>query len=28
ISFVCIQVLYFFITRWRYLQKLYKTMEQ
>ncbi|ASZ66340.1 ABC transporter permease [Bacillus cereus] len=28
ISFICIQVLYFFITRWRYLQKLYKTMEQ
>ena len=28
ISFICIQVLYFFITRWRYLQKLYKVMEQ
>ncbi|HDR7339452.1 TPA: ABC transporter permease, partial [Bacillus anthracis] len=28
ISFICIQILYFFITRWRYLQKLYKTMEQ
>ena len=28
ISFICIQVLYFFITRWRYLQKLYKAMEQ
>jgi len=28
ISFVCIQILYFFITRWRYLQKLYKTMDQ
>ncbi|MED0876635.1 ABC transporter permease [Bacillus mobilis] len=28
ISFICIQVLYFFITRWRYLQKLYKTMDQ
>ncbi len=28
ISFICIQVLYFYITRWRYLQKLYKTMEQ
>ncbi|HHT7238205.1 TPA: FtsX-like permease family protein [Bacillus cereus] len=28
ISFICIQVLYFFITRWRYLQKLYKTMAQ
>lgn len=28
ISFICIQVLYFFITRWRYLQKLHKTMEQ
>ncbi|MGX5629162.1 ABC transporter permease [Bacillus thuringiensis] len=28
ISFICLQVLYFFITRWRYLQKLYKTMEQ
>ncbi|GAB6429925.1 ABC transporter permease [Bacillus luti] len=28
ISFICIQLLYFFITRWRYLQKLYKTMEQ
>ncbi|MBE7103660.1 ABC transporter permease [Bacillus cereus] len=28
ISFICIQVLYFFITRWRYLQKLYKIMEQ
>ncbi|BCB37588.1 ABC transporter permease [Bacillus cereus] len=28
ISFICIQVLYFFITRWRYLQKLYKVMDQ
>ncbi|MCI0764902.1 ABC transporter permease [Bacillus sp. TL12] len=28
ISFVCIQILYFFMTRWRYLQKLYKTMDQ
>ncbi|WP_436866535.1 FtsX-like permease family protein [Bacillus fungorum] len=28
ISFICIQVLYFYITRWRYLQKLYKVMEQ
>ncbi|MBJ8029029.1 ABC transporter permease [Bacillus cereus group sp. N21] len=28
ISFVCIQILYFFITRWRYLQKLYRTMDQ
>lgn len=28
ISFICIQFLYFFITRWRYLQKLYRTMEQ
>ncbi|KFN02210.1 ABC transporter permease [Bacillus clarus] len=28
ISFICIQILYFFMTRWRYLQKLYKTMEQ
>ncbi|WP_342719553.1 ABC transporter permease [Bacillus paramycoides] len=28
ISFICIQVLYFYMTRWRYLQKLYKTMEQ
>ncbi|PEE44111.1 ABC transporter permease [Bacillus pseudomycoides] len=28
ISFVCIQILYFFMTRWRYLQKLYRTMDQ
>lgn len=28
ISFICIQVLYFFITRWRYLQKLYKVMDR
>ncbi len=28
ISFICIQAFIFLIVRWRYLQKLYKTMEQ
>ncbi|MDM5188888.1 FtsX-like permease family protein [Bacillus sp. DX4.1] len=28
ISFLCIQILYFFITRWRYLQRLYTTIDQ
>ncbi|KEK22794.1 ABC transporter permease [Bacillus gaemokensis] len=28
ISFLCIQIVYFFVTRWRYLQRLYKTMDQ